>query len=66
MSATISPEKLDTKHSTIVNRSTQPGNVNFNVVLKRVLNQPPSLSSRLDIEVITPEKVPPKPTPRQE
>ena len=37
-------EKLDPKHSTIVNTSTQSGNVNLNVVLSRVPNQPPSLS----------------------
>ena len=60
MSATKSPEKLDQKHFTIVNTSTQSGNVNLNVVLNRIPNQPPSLSSASDIEVIPPEKVPPK------
>ena len=45
----------------IVNTSTHSGNVNLNVVSNRV-NQPPSLSSDSDIEVIPPDKVIPKKT----
>ena len=46
MSTFNSPEKPDkAKTSNIVNTSTQSGNVNLNVVLNRVKNQPPSLSS---------------------
>ena len=56
-----SPEKQDPKPlSTIVNTSTQSGNVNLNLVVNRVQGQPPSLSSDSDIEVIPPEKVVPK------
>ena len=57
-----SPEKSDSKTpSAIVKPSTHSGNVNLNAVLNRV-NQPPSLSSDSDIEVIPPDKVIPKTT----
>ena len=51
-----SPEKNDPPTSAIVNTSTNLGNVNLNVVLNR-LNQPPSVSSDSDIEMIPPEKL---------
>ena len=51
-----SPEKNDPPTSAIVNTSTNLGNVNLNVVLNR-LNQPPSVSSDYDIEMIPPEKL---------
>ena len=51
-----SPEKNDPPTSTIVNTSTNSGNVNLNVVLNR-LSQPPSVSSDSDIEMIPPEKL---------
>ena len=54
------PEKLDPKPSTIVNTSIQSGNVNLNVLLNRIQNQPPSSSFHSDIEVIFPEKDVPK------
>ena len=61
MSSINSPEKIDPKTpSAIVNTSTHSGNVNLNVVLKRVHNQPPSLNSDSDIEVIPPDKIIPK------
>ena len=52
---TISPEKNDPPTSAIVNTSTNLGNDNLFVVLNR-LNQPPSVSSDSDIEMIPPEK----------
>ena len=61
MSSINSPEKSYPRASAIDNTSTHSGDVNLNVVLNR-LNQPPSLSSDSDIEVIPPEKVIPKPT----
>ena len=62
MSSINSPEKSDPKTPfAIVNTSTHSGNVNLNVVLNR-LNQPPSLSSDSDIEVIPPDEVISKPT----
>ena len=51
-----SPEKNDPLTLAIVNTSTNSGNVNLNVVLNR-LNQPPSVSSDSDIEMIPPEKL---------
>ena len=51
-----SPEKNDPPTSALVNTSTNLGNVNLNVVLNR-LNQPPSVSSDSDIEMIPPEKL---------
>ena len=61
MSSSNSPEKQDPKlPSTIVNTSTQTGNVNLNLVVKRVQGQPQSVSSDSDIEVIPPEKLIPK------
>ena len=60
MSSNNSPEKSDPKPSTIINTSTQSGNINLNVVLNRVPSQPPSLSSDSDIEVIPPEKLQPR------
>ena len=57
MSNTNSPEKLDPKHSIIINTSTQSGKVNLSVVLKIIQNQPPSLSSDSNNEIIPPEKV---------
>ena len=51
-----SPEKNDPPTSAIVNTSTNLGNINQNVVLNR-LNQPPSVSSDSDIEMIPPEKL---------
>ena len=51
-----SPEKNDPPTSAIVNTSTNSGNANLNVVLKR-LNQPPSVSSDSDIEMVPPEKL---------
>ena len=63
MSSINSPEKTDPQTpSAFVSTSTHSGNVNFNVVLNRVENQPPSLSSDSDIEVLTPDKVIPKKT----
>ena len=57
MSSISSLEKTDRKTpSAIVNTSTHSGSVNLNLVLNRV-NQPPSLSSDSDIEVIPPETV---------
>ena len=57
MSSINSPEKTDPKTpSAIVNTSTPSGNVNLSVVLNR-FDQPPSLSSDSDIEVIPPDKV---------
>ena len=54
-------EKIDPKPpSTTANTSTQSGNVDLNVVLNGVQNQPPSLSSDSDIETIPQEKVVPK------
>ena len=50
------PEKNDPPISSIVNTSTNSGNVNLNVVLNR-FNQPPSVSSDSDIEMIPPEKL---------
>ena len=50
-----SPEKNDPPTAAIVNTSTNSGDVNLNVVLNR-LNQPPSVSSDSDIELIPPEK----------
>ena len=62
MSAMNSLEKSDPKTPyAIVETSTYSAKVNFNVVLNR-LNQPPSLSSDSDIEVIPPDTVIPKPT----
>ena len=62
MTSTNSPEKSDPKFpSAFVITSTHSRNVNLNVVLNR-LNQPPSLSSDSDLEVIPPDKVIPKPT----
>ena len=56
-SSTNSPEKTDPKPpSANVNTSTHSGNVNLNVVLNRVQNQPPSLSSDSYIEIIPPDK----------
>ena len=52
----ISPVKNDPPTSAIVNTSTNLENVNLNVVLNR-LNQPPSVSSDSDIEMIPPEKL---------
>ena len=60
MSITTSPEKLDPKHSTIVNTSIQSRNANLNLVLNRIQNQPPSLNSDLDIVVVPQEKFAPK------
>ena len=58
MSSINSPEKTNPKTpSAIVNTSTHSGNVNFNVVLNRVQNQPPSLNSDSDIEVKPPDKI---------
>ena len=51
-----SPEKNDPPTSAIINTSTNSVYVNLNVVLNR-LNQPPSVSSDSDIELIPPEKV---------
>ena len=51
-----SPEKNDPPTSTIVNTSTNSGDVSPNVVLNR-LKQPPSVSSDSDIELIPSEKV---------
>ena len=51
-----SPEKNDPPTSAIVNTSINSGNVNLNVVLNR-LNQPPSVSSDSDSEMIPPEKL---------
>ena len=51
-----SPEKNDSPTSVIVNTSTNLGNVNLNFVLNR-LNQPPSVSSDSDIEMIPTEKL---------
>ena len=51
-----SPEKNDPPTLAIVNTSTNSGNVNLNVVLNR-LNQPPSVTSDSDIEMIPPEKL---------
>ena len=63
MSSIDSPEKTDPKTpAAIVNTSTHSGNVNLNVVLNRVQNQPPSLSSGSDMEVIPPDKIIPKKT----
>ena len=59
MSSTNSPEKIDPKPPS-TNTYTQSGKVNLNVVLNRVQNRPPSLSSHSDIEIIPPEKVVPK------
>ena len=56
-----SPEKNDPPTSAIVNTSTNLGIVNLNVVLNR-LNQPPSVSSDSDIEMIPPEKLDTKQT----
>ena len=50
------PETNDPLTSAIVNTSTNLGKVNLNVVLNR-LNQPPSVSSDSDIEMIPPEKL---------
>ena len=50
------PEKNDPPTSAIVNTSTNSGNVNLNVVLNR-LNQPPSVSSDSDTEMIPPKKL---------
>ena len=61
MSSINSPEKNDPRTSAIVYTSTHSGDVNLNVVLNR-LNQPPSVSSDSDIELIPPEKVVPKQT----
>ena len=55
------PEKNDPPTSAIVNTSINLGNVNLNVVLNR-LNQPPSVSSDSDIEMISPEKLDTKQT----
>ena len=61
MSSSNSPEKQDPKlPSTIVNTSTQTGNVNLNLFVNRIQGQPPSVSSDSDIEVIPPEKIIPK------
>ena len=60
MSNTNLPEKLDPKHSTFVNTSTQSGNANLIVVINRIQNQPPSSNFDLDIAVAPPEKVAPK------
>ena len=55
-----STEKSDPKTpSAIVHTSTHSGSVNFNLVLNRV-NQPPSLRSDSDIEVIPPDENIPK------
>ena len=56
-----SPEKNDPLTLAIVNTSTNSGNVNLNVVLNR-LNQPPSVNSDSDIEMIPPEKLDKKQT----
>ena len=56
-----SPEENNPPTSAIVNTSTNSGDVNLNVVLNR-LNQPPSVSSDSDIELIPPEKVAQKQT----
>ena len=56
-----SPEKNDSPTLAIVNKSTNSGNVNLNVVLNR-LNQPPGVSSDSDIEMIPPEKLDKKQT----
>ena len=61
MSSINSTEKSDPRTSAVVNTSTHSGDVNLNVVLNR-LNQPPSVSSDSDIELIPPEKVVPKQT----
>ena len=61
MSTANSIEKIDPKpSSTIKNISTQSGNNNLNVVLKKVQKQPIGLSSDSDIEIIPPEKIVPK------
>ena len=56
-----SPEKNDPPTSAIVNTSTNLGKVNLNVVLNR-LNQPLSVNSDSDIEMIPPEKLETKQT----
>ena len=56
-----SPEKNDPPTSAIVNTSTNSGDVNLIVIFNR-LNQPPSVSSDSDIELIPPEKVAQKQT----
>ena len=56
-----SPEKNDPTTSAIVNTSTNSENVNLNVLLIR-LNQPSSVSSDSDIEMIPPEKLDKKQT----
>ena len=56
-----SPGKNDPPTAAIVNTSTNSGDVNLNVVLNP-LNQPPSVSSDSDIELIPPEKVAQKQT----
>ena len=56
-----SPERNDPPTSAIVNTSTNSGDVSLNVVLNR-LNQPPSVSSDSDIELIPPEKLAKKET----
>ena len=61
MSTINSPEKSHQRSSAIVNTSTHSGDVSLNVVLNR-LNQPTSVSSDSDIELIPPEKVVPKQT----
>ena len=61
MSSANSPVKIDPKPpSSIVNTSNPSGNVNQNVVLNKVQNQPPRLNSESDIEIIPPEKTVPK------
>ena len=56
MSMINSPEKSDPRTSAIVNISTHSGDINLNFVLNRS-NQPPSVSSDSDIELIPPEKI---------
>ena len=58
------PEKNDPPTSAIVNTSTNSGDVNLNVVLNW-LNQPPSVISDSDIELIPPEKLAKKQTNSQ-
>ena len=61
MSSINSPEKTDPKtRSAVVKTSTHFGKVKLNVVLNRVQNQPPSVSSDSDKEILPPDKIFPK------